>query len=106
MHLKCPNPNVIVSSITPNCLSFYFHIHSTHLHSILGTLQPIRWIMHTKNQPIITQKSNVNYKIKGKTDTYIPRVSNREAKGNLKTGPLCALPSVSTRSTASQENIY
>jgi len=34
-------------------------------------------------------------------DIYMPRVSNRDANGNLTCDPLCAFPSISTRSTES-----
>lgn len=33
-------------------------------------------------------------------DTYMPRVSNRDANGNLTSHPLCVFPSISTQSTA------
>lgn len=40
-----------------------------------------------------------------KNDAYSPSVSNKEAKGNLTSGPFCAFPSMSTRSTASEQTI-
>lgn len=36
-------------------------------------------------------------------DSYNPSVSNKEAKGNLTSGPFCAFPSMSARSTAGKQ---
>ena len=38
-------------------------------------------------------------------DSYNPSVSNKDAKGNLTSGPFCAFPSMSTRSTTSKQAI-
>lgn len=38
--------------------------------------------------------------------SYAATVSNKEAKDNLKSGPLCAFPSTSMRSTDKEERCY